>query len=55
MAISYGFHPDALIEYTEATHYYISEASLRVASEFISVVESSIASLVAAPDRWRVV
>ncbi|MEI6376298.1 MAG: type II toxin-antitoxin system RelE/ParE family toxin [bacterium] len=55
MAISYGFHPDALTEYTEATRYYISEASLRVAGGFISAVESSIASLVSAPDRWRVV
>jgi plasmid stabilization system protein ParE len=55
MAVSYGFHPDALSEYREATLYYLNEASLRVATEFISAVESSIASLVAAPDRWRVV
>jgi plasmid stabilization system protein ParE len=55
MAISYGFHPDALSEYTEATLFYITEATPRVASEFISAVESSIESLVATPERWRVV
>jgi plasmid stabilization system protein ParE len=55
MATSYGFHPEALFEYTEATNYYILEASPRVASEFVTAVESSVIALVAAPLRWRVI
>jgi hypothetical protein len=31
MATSYGFHPEALFEYAEATNYYHHEASARVA------------------------
>ncbi len=53
--VSYGFHPDALIEYREATDYYVREASPAVAERFVATVESGIATLLAAPDRWRVV
>jgi plasmid stabilization system protein ParE len=55
MATSCGFHPDALFEYAEATNYYLHEASARVAEAFVSAVESVVAALVAAPERWRVV
>ena len=55
MAASYGFHPEALFEYAEATNYYLHEASVRVADRFIADVESAVAALVAAPTRWRVV
>jgi toxin ParE1/3/4 len=55
MATSYGFHPEALFEYTEAAHYYLREASLRVADGFVTAVESAIAPLVTAPTRWRIV
>ena len=34
MAASYGFHPEALFEYAEATNYYLHEASARVADAF---------------------
>lgn len=51
----YGFHPDALLEYAEATNYYLREAPPEVAERFVAVVESAIASLLSAPDRWRVV
>ena len=55
MAASYSFHPEALFEYAEATHYFLREASVRVADRFIAGVESAVATLVAAPTRWRVV
>ena len=55
MATSYGFHPEALFEYAEATNYYLHEASPRVADGFVSTVESAGAALVAAPTRWRIV
>ena len=55
MAASYGFHPEALFEYAEATNYYLHEASTRVADRFVAGVESAVAALVAAPTRWRVV
>jgi plasmid stabilization system protein ParE len=55
MPASYGFHPEALFEYAEATDYFLREASVRVADSFISSVESAVATLVAAPARWRIV
>ena len=55
MATSYGFHPEALFEYAEATHYYLGAASPRVADGFVTAVESAVTTLVAAPTRWRVV
>ena len=55
MAASYGFHPEALFEYAEATNYYLHEASPRVADRFVTAVEAAVAALVAAPTRWRVV
>jgi toxin ParE1/3/4 len=51
----YAFHPDALLEYADATSYYLREASPTVAERFVAAVESAIASILAAPDRWRVV
>lgn len=51
----YGFHPDALLEYAEATTYYLSEASADVAARFVAAIESAVASILDAPDRWRVV
>ena len=55
MAASYGFHPEALFEYAETINYYLREVSARVADRFATAVESAIATLVAAPTRWRVV
>jgi len=55
MAASYSFHPEALFEYAGAANYYLSEASARAAEQFIAALESAIASLLAAPERWRVV
>jgi hypothetical protein len=55
MPISYGFHPEALLEYAEATNYYLREASPRVADAFLAAVESAVATLVAGPTRWRIV
>lgn len=55
MAASYSFHPEALFEYAEAANYYVHEASRRVAEAFVTAVEFATASLVASPERWRVV
>jgi plasmid stabilization system protein ParE len=51
----YAFHPDALLEYADAASYYLREASPTVAERFVAAVESAMASILAAPDRWRVV
>ena len=51
----YAFHPDALQEYADATTYYLREASATVAERFVAAVEAAVASVVAAPDLWRVV
>jgi toxin ParE1/3/4 len=55
MAASHSFHPEALFEYAEATNYFLDAASPRVAERFVTAVESAVATLVAAPTRWRVV
>ena len=52
---TYGFHPAALLEYAEATNYYLREASPQVAEAFVIAVESTVAVILAAPTRWRVV
>ncbi len=55
MGTSYGFHPEALFEFTEAINYYLYEASARVADAFVSSVESALSTLLCAPTRWRVI
>lgn len=55
MATTYGFHPDALLEYAEATDYYLRGAAPRVAEAFVASVEAAVTGLVDAPTRWRVV
>lgn len=52
---NYGFHPEALSEYAEATVYLVHKRSVSVAARFVESVELAIKSVVAAPDRWRVV
>jgi plasmid stabilization system protein ParE len=52
---SSAFHPEALLEYADATNYYLQEVSARVADAFITAVESAIRDILAAPDRWRVI
>lgn len=51
----YAFHPDALLEYADATTYLLREASARVAERFVEDVESAVAAILTAPDRWRIV
>jgi len=50
-----GFHPEALLEYDDATNYYLREASVQVAEAFITAVETAVAHIGSAPTRWRVV
>jgi toxin ParE1/3/4 len=52
---SYSFHPEALLEYAEATNYYLREASPRVADTFITRVESAVRDVCESPTRWRIV
>jgi plasmid stabilization system protein ParE len=52
---SYGFHPDALVEYEDATRYYLEQASPIVAAAFVAAVESAIQTVLASPMIWRVV
>ncbi len=49
------FHPEALLEYADATNYYLREVSPEVAQAFVIAVESAIGVILAAPTRWRVV
>jgi len=39
----YGFHPEALLEFAEATSYYLREASPQLADAFVEAVESGLA------------
>lgn len=55
MPPSYGFHPEALFEYSEAAIYFLNEASVRVADAFVFSIESAVAHIIVAPARWRVV
>ncbi|CAN5570180.1 hypothetical protein BH20VER1_BH20VER1_18840 [soil metagenome] len=50
-----GFHPEALLEYSEAATFYLREASPEVAEQFVAAVEAGLTTLLSAPDRWRVV
>jgi hypothetical protein len=52
---TYGFHPEAVLEYAEAAQYYIREAPPGVAEAFINAVESAVGGILAAPTQWRVV
>jgi toxin ParE1/3/4 len=51
----YSLHPEALLEYADATNYYLREASPQIAEAFIGGVESAIREILEAPARWRVV
>ncbi len=52
---TYGFHPEALLEYAEASQYYLREGPLGVAEAFVTAVESAVDGILAAPTRWRTV
>jgi hypothetical protein len=52
---TYGFHPEALLEYAEAAQYYVREAPPGVAEAFITAVESAVEGILAAPTQWRIV
>ena len=51
----YGFYPDALVDYEDATRYYLEQASPIIAAAFIAAVESAIQTMRASPTTWRVV
>ena len=53
--VRYAFHPEALLEYADATTYYLREASPGVAERFVAAVEAAVAAILDGPDRWRVV
>ena len=51
----FAFHPDALLEYADATNYYLGAAMPAIAERFVAAVESAVALIVADPERCRVV
>jgi len=55
MATDFKFHPEALLEYSEAAQYYLRNASARVAAAFVATADSAIAALIADPNRWPVI
>jgi len=52
---TYGFHPEALAEYHDATNFYFEQASPLIAASFVAEVETSIAKILRNPETWRVV
>ena len=50
----YEFHPAALEEYRQTALWY-AEREQRLAQQFVASVEDTIARVVEAPSRWRVV
>ena len=51
----FAFHPDALLEYADATNYYLGAASPAIAEQFVAAVESAVAIVVADPARCPIV
>lgn len=51
----FAFHPDALLEYADATNYYLDAASPAIAARFVVAVESAVALIVANPARCAIV
>jgi toxin ParE1/3/4 len=49
--MKYVFHPDALIEYSEAVQYYVQQ-SKELAQAFVNVVEDAIYRIKEYPDRY---
>jgi toxin ParE1/3/4 len=52
---TYGFHPEALAEYSEAANFYLEHASALIAASFVAEVETSISKVLVNPETWRVV
>jgi|SRR6267143_1856522 len=53
--VTYGFHPEALAEYSEAASFYLKHASALIAASFVAEVETSISKVLANPEMLRVV
>ena len=52
---TYGFHPEALAEYDDATNFYLEHVSALISAAFIAEVETSISRILVNPQMWRVV
>jgi len=50
----YGFHPDALDEYLEATAHY-AEISSELGEAFVDAVEHGVGQILEHPRTWRLV
>jgi len=50
----HAFHPEALWEFEEAVQFY-KERGGKLGRRFAKEIRNSIAKIVAAPERWRVV
>lgn len=54
-AVAYTLHPDALQEYAEAVSHYATKGGTNVALRFVAEVEAAIATIMVAPESWRIV
>lgn len=52
--MNYDFHPEARLEYREAAAFYESRRE-GLGAAFAIEVEATIARILEAPDRWRVI
>lgn len=50
--MNYRFHPGALQEYAEATHYY-AEMPSSLAAGFVTRIESGINQILITPQAWQ--
>lgn len=48
------FHPEALLEFEEAVQFY-KDRGRALGQRFAKEIRSTIAKIVATPDRWRIV
>lgn len=48
------FHPEALLEFEEAVQFY-KERGHRLSRRFVQEIRTTIAKIMATPERWRVV
>jgi toxin ParE1/3/4 len=53
--VTYGFHPEALAEYSEAANFYLEHASALIAASFVAEVEMSISKVLVDPEIRRVI
>lgn len=51
--MNYEFHPEALIEFQQAAHYY-EDRQTGLGERFTSCIENGIQKICEEPQRWRI-